>query len=46
MIGFADIDCPVCRGFGERIVRRDKPSCMEATARRLRCRRCRGTGLI
>jgi DnaJ-class molecular chaperone len=45
MIGFADIDCPWCRGLGDQVVRRDR-SCKEQSARRLRCRRCRGTGVI
>ena len=43
--GFNDIDCPACRGFGDRIHLRDRP-CGEQTARKLKCRRCRGTGLI
>lgn len=45
MQGFSDIDCRACRGFGERLVLRDRP-CGEQTSRTLKCRRCRGTGLI
>lgn len=42
---FNDIDCRACRGFGEHITHRDRP-CGERTSRTLKCRRCRGAGLI
>ncbi|MDQ1247326.1 MAG: hypothetical protein QG597_1696 [Actinomycetota bacterium] len=38
---FNNHDCPVCKGLG------DKPTSGNAINRRvIRCRRCRGTGLI
>jgi DnaJ-class molecular chaperone len=43
--GFNDMDCPECRGFGEHVKRRNRP-CGDERRQKLRCRRCRGTGLI
>ena len=43
---FSDVDCPACRGNGDRVQRPQERSCLERTAQVLRCRRCRGTGVI
>lgn len=44
--GFADVDCPACRGIGERTVPSWDRTCKSETGRHRRCRRCRGTGLL
>ena len=44
--GFADIDCPACRGIGETSIPGWDRSCKGESGRQLRCRRCRGAGLL
>ncbi|MBT0771254.1 hypothetical protein KIH74_20105 [Kineosporia sp. J2-2] len=44
--GFADVDCPACRGIGETSIPAWDRTCKNENGRQLRCRRCRGTGLL